>query len=513
MSLRFRALLTPAYLSALVVTSVIGILLRVQAKRARTKGSDSRVSPRRLDDMRDTGAGRGRRVSSFNNGRVPTRTMGTSASQSGLSRSTKLLWGTAGLGAEALRQSRIAWLIYFYASPIGQSQAGRLSLATVSLLLFAGKLLEAFADTLIGYWSDRTSSRFGRRIPFVLLATPAMAVFAVLLFSPPPQARGMTAGLYFFVALELFFLCNSLVNVPFEALLPEIAWTSEERVSLTGWRVFFGVIGAGVGLIGSGLLISQFGYQTMAVTLAVLALVSRYAGVAGVWKRARRDTPPSPPSLVAALRLTTSNQRFLVFLLSLVLFSTALSMLIGLLPFYVVSVLQKTATGLWASLLTAVGITTMALAIPLFAWIARRTSKHQAYRRAMLASAVGFPLLFLAGSLPGISREAQALAAMVIVGAPLAGVYLFPGPIIADLCDAEARQLGLRREGMFFSTQAFMDKIVEAFAPLLLGLILLLGDRPDHFLGVRLVGPVAGLLVLTGYVVLRFHERTVSRQA
>ena len=66
---------------------------------------------------------------------------------------------------------------------------------------------------------------------------------------------------------------------------------------------------------------------------------------------------------------------------------------------------------------------------------------------------------------------------------------------------------------MFFSTQAFMDKIVEAFAPLLLGLILLLGDRPDHLLGVRLVGPVAGLLALTGYVVLRSHERTVRRQA
>jgi len=41
---------------------------------------------------------------------------------------------------------------------------------------------------------------------------------------------------------------------------------------------------------------------------------------------------------------------------------------------------------------------------------------------------------------------------------------------------------------MFFSTQAFMDKIVEAFAPLLLGLVLLRGDRPGPLLGVWLVG-------------------------
>jgi len=436
--------------------------------------------------------------------------MGTIAIDRVLPRRTKLLWGTAGLGTEALRQSRIAWLIYFYASPIGASHAGRLSLATVSLLLFAGKLVEAFADTLIGYWSDRTSSRFGRRIPFVLLATPPMTLFAILLFTPPPHAQGMMVGVYFFVAVELFFLCNSLVNVPYEALLPEIARTSEDRVSLTSWRVSFGVIGAGVGLVGSGLLISHFGYPVMAVTLALLALVSRYAGVAGVWKHARRDTPSSSLSLRATLRLTMANQRFLVFLLSFVLFSTALSMVIGLLPFYVTSVLQEPDTGLWAGVLTAVGISAMALAIPLFAWLARRTSKHQAYRHAMLAAAVAFPVLFVAGALPGISREVQALVAMVIVGAPLAGVYLFPGPIIADLCDAEARQLGVRREGMFFSTQAFMDKVTEAFAPLLLGFILLLGDRPDHLLGIRLVGPVAGLLVLAGYVLLRSHEGAVK---
>ena len=101
----------------------------------------------------------------------------------------------------------------------------------------------------------------------------------------------------------------------------------------------------------------------------------------------------------------------------------------------------------------------------------------------------------------------QALVAMVIVGAPLAGVFLFPGPIIADLCDADAAATGLRREGMFYSVQSFMDKLTGACAPLLLGLILLLGDSPGQLLGIRLVGPAAGLLVLAGYLALRAFER------
>ena len=436
-----------------------------------------------------------------------TKTTGIRVPTAALPLHTKFLWGVAGLGLEALDQSRAAWLIYFYAPPVGASHAARLSLATVSLLLFAGKLIEAFADTLIGYWSDRTSSRLGRRIPFVLLATPPMALFAVLLFAPPAALHGRLVAAYFFIALELFFLCNSLVGVPYEALMPEIAQSSDDRVALSAWRVYLGVIGAGVGLIGSGLLISHFDYRVMAAAMALLAFSGRYLGVAAAWKRARRDTPPTPLSFSTTLRFTLANRPFLVFLLSFVLFSTALAMLIGLLPFYVTSVLRKSDTGIWASLLTAIGLSAMVLAIPLFAWIARRTSKERAYLYAMLGSSVAFPVLFFAGSLPGISREVQALVALVIVGAPLAGVYLFPGPIIADLCDVEAQELGVRREGMFFSAQSFMDKVTEAFAPLLLGLILLLGDSPGDLLGVRLVGPVAGLVVLSGYVLFRASLR------
>lgn len=435
-------------------------------------------------------------------------TRSTTASRATLPLRTKLTWGTAGLGAEALRQSRIAWLIFFYATPAGDSHAGRLSLLTISALLFVGKLIEAFADTLIGYWSDRTSSRLGRRLPFVLVATPPMALFAVLLFSPPAHAHGMMAGLYFFAVLELFFLFNSLVSVPYEALLPEIAWTSEDRVTITSWRVLFGVVGAGVGLIGSGILISSVGYRAMAVTLALLALATRYIGVAGVWKRARRDSPEVPPTLTETLRLTAQNRYFLVFMLSFVLFSTGLSMVIGLLPFYVTAVLGETETGIWSGLLTAVGISAMALSIPVFARMARRGSQEQAYLRAMFCAALAFPVLFVAGSLPNVSKEIQALAAMVIVGAPLAGVYLFPGPIIAELCDLESRDHGLRREGMFFSTQAFTDKVVEAFAPLLLGFVLMLGHSPGHVWGIRLVGPVAGLLVFSGYMLFHSHQHS-----
>ena len=425
---------------------------------------------------------------------------------------TKLAWSIGPMGAEALRQSRLAWLVFFYADASSAGGAARLSLATVSILFAGGKLLEAFADTFIGHWSDRTRSHFGRRLPFVLLASPPMTLLAILLFTPPAHASELVTGVYFVTILEAFFLCNSLVSVPYESLLPEIAPTTDDRITITSWRVQFGVAGAGIGLIGSGLLISQFGYQVMAATLALLALVTRYVGLAGLWNRTRRDTPSGSSPFLETLRSTASNRPFLVFLTSFVLFSTGLSVVIGLLPFYVTAVLRESDTGTWSGLLTAVGIAAMASAIPLFGRLARRSSNEHAYMRAMLACAISFQILFFAGSLPGIPRAAQAFAALVIVGAPLAGVYLFPGPIIAEFCDAEMTKLGLGREGMFFSMQAFTDKVVEAFAPLLLGFVLLLGHQPGHDWGVRLVGPVAGLVVFCGYMLFRsYNSKLTSR--
>lgn len=422
----------------------------------------------------------------------------------------KLLYGAAGLGAEALDLSRGAWLVYFYAPPAGSAHPARLPLAAVSVILFAGKLIEAFADTLVGYWSDRTTSRLGQRLPFILLGTPPLALFAVLLFSPPTSDSPALVALSLFATLELFYLCQSLVSVPYDALLPEVARTSGERVSLSFWRVVLGVCGAGVGLVASGLLIDVAGFRGMALTLALLALGCRYLGVAGIWRWARREPAPAPLSLRASLGLTFANRPFLVFLLSFVLFSTALAMLVAHMPYYVETILRQERTGLWTSLLTATGLGAMVLALPLFARLARRTSQEHAYLRAMLLAGLALPLLALTGLLPGIPVVAQALGTLVLVGAPLGAVYLFPGPIIAALCDAEVLATGRQRAGMFYSAQSFLDKLTEAFAPLLLGLLLLLGGSAEHPLGVRLVGPLAGLLVLAGYLAFRSVAGTLA---
>jgi GPH family glycoside/pentoside/hexuronide:cation symporter len=243
----------------------------------------------------------------------------------------RLLYASSSLGTEALAQSRALWLVYFYAPPDDADLPELLPVVVVGGILFAGRVLEAVDDALIGWWSDRTRSRLGRRLPFVVLATPPMTLFAVLLFIPPEGSGAATAA-WLFLTIEAFFLFATLSGGPYEALLPELATTSGERVTLVGMRVYFGAAGAGIGLVGSGLLVDHAGFTTMAAAMAMLALFFRGLGVAGIWRHAPRTTPAAELPFGEALRLTLRNRHFLRFLPSFVLFQVGFQVVLGSLP-------------------------------------------------------------------------------------------------------------------------------------------------------------------------------------
>lgn len=415
-----------------------------------------------------------------------------------LPRRTKLLYAASNVGSEALNRSRTLWLVYFYAPPSDANLPTLLPGIVVGIVLVFGRVIGAFDEVLVGYFSDRTRSRWGRRIPYVVAGGPVWAIFAVLVFVPPGEAGTATTALYLLVVLELLFAFSAIAGVPYDALLPEIAPTTGDRVSVQSWKVYLGLLGTAIGLIGSDLLVDGVGFKAMAVTMAALALGCRYVGLAGVWKRAKLSRTPARIGVREALRVTFANKPFRVLLPTIVLFAVSFELLQALIPFYVHALVGR---GSWLKprVLLAVAIVTAVACVPLFALLARRTSKRRAYRLSMLAAALAFPLLGLAGLLPGIPSELQIIVATALVGAPIGAHFLFPVPLTADVIDDDSRKTKLRREGTYLGGSHFVERTATAFAPLLLVLLRLLGDTRDHPLGVRLVGPVAGLIVLAGY--------------
>lgn len=442
-----------------------------------------------------------------------------SAATERLRRRTRVFFSAGSISGNAISQAWTLWLIYFYAPPSDATIATRVpdvagidARVVLGIVLTSARLLEAIDDPLIGYWSDRMRSPWGRRIPFIVLGTPWWALLFVLLFFPPTDSPDAVNLAFLFVLLIGFYLLSNLSGAPYEALLPSIARRADDRISIATWQVLFGVGGAVIGLSLSSLLQAFFGFQVMAVTIAAIALAVRYIALAGCWREARADAAPAVVPLRRALRDTFTNREFLAYLPSFVCFQVGLQMLTALLPFFVEAVLHESTflgwtgrgnAGIFSFLLTAAVIVGMLAGVPVFARLGRARGKAAAYRVAMLGSAAYFPLLFFAGFIPLLPTLGQAFAMIFLAGLPTAGVFLFPNIITADIVDEDAGRTGTRREAMYYGSQNQVEKAATALSPLLFAIVLLAGDSAANPLGVRLVGPAAGLLVLVGWLFFR----------
>ncbi|MFQ6030059.1 MAG: MFS transporter [Dehalococcoidia bacterium] len=422
----------------------------------------------------------------------------------------KLLYTSEMVGSQAIAQTRNLWLLFFLAPPAGANGGsaapsldwGPLELnprVLIGAVLTLGRLIEALDDPIIGWWSDRTRSRWGRRIPFVLFATPFYALFFALLWIVPLGTASLANVVYIFVVIELFFLANTLAGGPYESLLPEIARNHRDRMSMVSWQFYFGILGAVLGLTLTGVIKDALGFQVMGVLVALLGIGFRYLGLAGVWKHAPRETPPARMELKQAFTATLRNKQFLYFIPTFVFFQLAVAMVIAWLPFFVEEIVQAEQSGAATSLLTGAALVAMLISAFILWKLSNRKSKRWVYSVCLLGSAIYLPLLFFAGFIPGVSPLVQGLVMALLAGFPMAGVNLMPRAITADITDYDELLTGMRREGIFFATQNLFEKIGSSFSALLLALILLLGETADDPLGLRLVGPVAGLFAFLGF--------------
>ena len=431
----------------------------------------------------------------------------------------RVSYGFASLAGNAVSRTWGLWLIYFYVPPDDASIGPRIAdlagldaRVVLGIALTAVRILEAFDDPLIGFWTDRTRSRWGRRLPFIMAFTPPWMLLFFFLFLPPVSDPSNANLLYLVLLVGPYFAFGNLSGAAQEALLPHLAKRHQDRLSVATWQLLFGVAGAVVGLSLSSLLVDWVGFAAMAGTIALIAFATRYSAAALIWDYAKTDTQPSTGGFWLSLRETLSNPQFIAYMPSFVLFQVGLQMLTALLPFYVDAVLEDSTvfgidasenTGTFTFILTATVIAGVIAAIPFVRRIASRHGKANAYRVAMLTATLWFPVLFIAGFIPGAPNLGEAVVAVFIAGMACSGIFFFPNIITADIIDDDATRTHTRREAMFYGTQNMLEKTATAFSPLIFALVLLAGDTSDNPLGIRLVGPVAGLLVLGAYLSFR----------
>jgi GPH family glycoside/pentoside/hexuronide:cation symporter len=353
----------------------------------------------------------------------------------------------------------------------------------------------------------------------VVLSTPFYALFFFLFFTPPGADHSVFVNALYITAIVLIQrLMGTLSTGPLEALLPEIAQSSAARVSIVTWQVFLGALGGVFAFVATGFIKDALGFQVMAGTVAVIALVSRYIGLSGAWRYARADVEPVRIGIVESLRQAFRNDQFLFFLPTFVMFNLAVTMLLASLPFFAESIILGEDEALEVRLLglsldlkgggiTSVlgGAATVAviLSLPIVYRLAVWRGKAWIYSAAMLMGAATFPLLFFMGLIPGVHPLVQSTVFVALAGVAITGVFAFPNAIMADIIDYDFLRTGMRREALYYGAQNTVEKWMGSLSPAVLAGLFLLGETADNPLGIRLIGPVAGAAAIIGFIFFR----------
>ena len=141
-------------------------------------------------------------------------------------------WGIGTLGASMLLNSFAALQLFYLTNVLG------IAIATASLVLFAAKIWDWIANPLMGWISDRTQTRWGRRRPYLLLgglvAGGAFIVFFTSALTPVSQSLVLVT-----LSLALVGTGYTIFNVPYMAMPSELVDDYKERTKMISWRVFF----------------------------------------------------------------------------------------------------------------------------------------------------------------------------------------------------------------------------------------------------------------------------------
>ena len=135
-----------------------------------------------------------------------------------------------------------AFLAYFYYGR--ETESGEkivyVSIATYSIIWAVANWINAFTDPIVGYLSDRTRHRWGRRKPWVIIGAPLLALSFYFCWSPVTDTPSFANGLVLFLSLLGFWLFFTVVVAPYLSLLPEITPYDNERVKLSAMMSLFG---------------------------------------------------------------------------------------------------------------------------------------------------------------------------------------------------------------------------------------------------------------------------------
>ncbi len=417
-----------------------------------------------------------------------------------LSKRTKLIYGSGDFGF-ALTNSMIGVMLAIFLVDVVGLNPGLAAAA-----IFIGRSVDYINDPLIGYISDRTRTRWGRRRPFLLFGFLPYAILFAMLWWIPPFESQVWLAVYYGAIYALYDTAATILYMPYYALTPELTQNYDERTSLTSYRMAFSLFGTMLAFTVPLAVIGTMRPENAGTIMAVAAVLGLFSALPQVLVFfGTRENPEymnmAAPTLKDSLRAAFRNKPFLI-VMGIFLFTwMALEIIQSTLLFFLKYRMNLESE---SDLVTATIFVTALIMLPFWSWVSGRWDKRTAYIIGMIYFCLVMTGIIFIDPAWGL---APFLVVAVLAGIGISAVQVLPWAMIPDAVEWDELSTGERHEGMFYSLVTLFRKIaVSVVVPLALlvlqatGYIANAPDQPETAInGIRmLMGPIPVALLVVG---------------
>ncbi|MFO7797913.1 MAG: MFS transporter [Promethearchaeati archaeon] len=427
--------------------------------------------------------------------------------------STKIKFSIGGIGFNLSAGLFAAWLSNFYIKIV------KIDFFLWGLAWILYIVWNAINDPLMGYFGDQTRTRFGRRMPWLMIATPFISISFIFLFFPPlsNSTNPIMQWIYFiwlFLWLLLYDTFYTIIGITQKSLVAELSILPEERANTT----FFWSLGTLVGQVITFIvpflfIINEDPYSQNLSTIQTIVIISGIIGTIlltfmsfGIKERKEFIfAEKKKMGFIESIKLTLKNKSFIIYTMfsfTLVYINFAIYSQVSL---FVQDVLRISLNNFLSSLPIIIFVGASLLGYPLGMVFNRKYGGKKAiiYLSTLVIS--GLVLLTFA------PEVVTSNIALLIVGLSYAGMMLIAPILMADIIDKDELKTGYRREGAYYGSTNLFTKPAQSVAAALTALILFLTGYDQSTViqtelakfGIKLnIGLIPAIFITIGIIIL-----------
>lgn len=311
----------------------------------------------------------------------------------------------------------VTYIPTYYAVDLG------LGLGLVGFIFVLGRLLDVITDPLVGYLSDKTSSRLGPRRPWMIVSVPLYCLAAWALFVPP-ETVSLT---YLIIASAAYFFFYTALDVPYSSVGLEISPYLHERSTLASIKALFQVAGALMAALLPLILLRET-EDTLGIITVSIVILSVFCLCTFLVFVPRKNTirKQNKPNFKQVFLTTWASRPYRFMIAAFFIVQTANALAAGLTVLFVTNIIKAPQLiGLFLGVL----LISSALFLPIWILISKRWSKKTAW-----ASAIIICMLVLATApLLGEGDIIPAMIFFAIIGAAFGCDAIMPTSMLADI--------------------------------------------------------------------------------